>query len=197
MVKISTVLRNLISLSRTSAKRKNRVSIDKTLSESLEQRQVMSVTNPWFSGSTLIVPTDNNSTHVTLSSSNGNVMVSDVGTNRTWTYASSSVSKVEFQGGSGNDRFINNIYSMPVRGFGGSGNDYLEGYNGADMFVGGAGDDELVGYGGNDQMWGGDGNDILKGGSGLDDLMGDAGNDRLTGDLTVTVCGAGLALTFF
>lgn len=182
---ISKLLRKLVSAPQGSAKRKLKAVDHGLASESLEQRQVMSVTNPWFSGSMLVVPTDNNATNVELISSGSNLVVRDHSSNRSWTYAASQVSQVEFQGGNGNDRFVNNFYSMSVRAFGGGGNDYLEGYNGNDIFVGGSGNDTLVGYGGNDQMWGGDGNDVLLGGNGNDDLMGGAGNDHLNGQADI------------
>jgi hypothetical protein len=91
------------------------------------------------------------------------------------------VGQVEFQGGAGNDRFVNNVYSLPIRAFGFGGNDYLEGYNGNDIFVGGDGDDTMVGYGGNDQFWGGNGNDIVKGMAGNDTAYGESGDDKLVG----------------
>ncbi|MFN9717820.1 MAG: C2 family cysteine protease, partial [Planctomycetota bacterium] len=153
--------------------------------ESLEQRQVMSVTNPWFSGSMLVIPTDNNSTSVELNSSGSSLQVRDLSGGRTWNYPSSAVSSVEFQGGNGNDRFVNNVRFLPVRAFGGAGNDYLEGYDGNDIFSGGSGNDEIRGFGGNDQMWGGDGNDLLLGGAGNDDLMGEHGNDQLNGQADI------------
>lgn len=149
--------------------------------ESLEKREMMAVSALWFSGSTLVVRTDNASTSVNVQSSGSNVMIRDLTTNRSWSYAASSVAQVEFQGGAGHDRFVNYIYSMPVRAFGNGGNDYLEGYNGNDTFVGGDGDDTLVGYGGNDNMWGGNGNDTIRGMAGNDQLIGDAGNDHLDG----------------
>jgi hypothetical protein len=151
--------------------------------EALEDRQLMSVSQLWFSGNKLCVKTDNLSTTVHLSQVGSNVRISEVGTGRFWDYAASSVGKVEFQGGAGNDRFINYIYSMPVIAFGNGGNDYLEGYNGADQLIGGDGNDTLVGYGGNDSMWGGNGHDVLLGMAGNDQLVGDAGNDRLNGGI--------------
>ncbi len=149
--------------------------------ESLEKRELMAVSALWFSGNMLVVRTDNASTNVTVESSGSNVMIRDLTTNRSWSYAASSVGQVEFQGGAGNDRFVNYVYSLPVRAFGNGGNDYLEGYNGNDTLVGGDGDDTLVGYGGNDSMWGGNGNDIIRGMAGDDQLIGDAGNDQLDG----------------
>jgi Ca2+-binding RTX toxin-like protein len=51
---------------------------------------------------------------------------------------------------------------------GGTGNDVMYGYGGADDLQGGAG---------NDQLYGGADDDILRGGTGNDTLSGDAGND--------------------
>ncbi len=73
------------------------------------------------------------------------------------------------------------FYSLPVKAFGGAGDDYLEGYNGADALVGGLGNDTLVGYGGNDSLWGEAGNDTLRGMDGDDQLMGGDGNDQMEG----------------
>jgi hypothetical protein len=149
--------------------------------EGLEKREMFSVSNLWFNGNMLVVKADNASTSVAVSQVGSNIRVSEVGTTRTWDYLSSIVGSVEFQGGWGNDRFVNNVMYLPVRGFGGAGNDYLEGYHGADTFVGGDGDDTILGYGGNDGMWGGNGNDVILGGAGNDQLLGEAGNDRLNG----------------
>jgi hypothetical protein len=149
--------------------------------EALEGREMMAVSSLWFSGNMLVVKTDNNATTVHVSSSGSNIVVKDVTTNRSWSYASSSVGKVEFQGGAGNDRFVNYVANLPIRAFGFGGNDYLEGYNGDDYLDGGAGNDTLVGYGGNDRMFGGTGDDILRGMAGNDELIGGDGNDQLDG----------------
>jgi hypothetical protein len=127
------------------------------------------------------VRTDNAATSVNVSQVGSNIRISEVGTNRMWDYAASQVGRVDFVGAAGNDRFVNYVYSLPVRAWGLGGNDYLEGYNGADTLVGGDGHDTLVGYGGNDQMWGGYGDDVLRGMAGNDQLMGEAGNDHLDG----------------
>ncbi len=129
----------------------------------------------------LVVKTDDAATNVTVAQVGSNIRIHDVSTNRSWDYAASQVGTVEFQGGAGNDRFVNYIANLPIRAFGGAGNDYLEGYNGNDIFVGGDGHDTLVGYGGNDQMWGGADNDVLRGMSGNDQLVGDAGDDHFDG----------------
>jgi hypothetical protein len=149
--------------------------------ETLEKREMFAVSSLWFSGATLVVRADNNPTSVNVLSSGANVMISEVGTGRSWSYSASTVGQVEFQGGAGNDRFVNYIANLPVRGYGFGGNDYLEGYNAADYFDGGDGNDTLVGYGGNDLMFGGYGNDTIRGMAGDDQLVGQYGDDRLDG----------------
>lgn len=149
--------------------------------EELESRDLMSVSSIWFSGSTLVVKTNDVASTVSAYTSGSNVMIKDVGTGAAWYYASSSVSKIEFQGGAGNDRFVNYIYALPITAFGFGGDDYLEGYQGADQFIGGDGNDTMVGYGGNDTFWGGYGNDTAKGMAGNDTAYGSYGNDRLIG----------------
>lgn len=149
--------------------------------EQLEDRRQLSVSSLWYSGNILVVKTDNAATSVVVNPSGSNIVIKDLGTSRSWSYAASRVGKVEFQGGAGSDRFVNNVYSLPTNAFGFGGNDYLEGYNGVDTFVGGDGNDTMVGYGGNDLLWGGAGDDVLLGMAGNDQLMGEAGNDRLNG----------------
>ncbi|MCU0800319.1 MAG: Hint domain-containing protein [Rhodobacteraceae bacterium] len=65
--------------------------------------------------------------------------------------------------------------------FGEGGNDTLAGGLGADSLDGGAGDDSLLGQESNDTLSGGDGNDTLDGGVFNDTLFGGAGADRLIG----------------
>jgi hypothetical protein len=156
--------------------------------ENLETRSLLSVTTPWFSGNTLVVPCDNAATHVSLDDSGAWTVIHETnGLMRTWSYPTAgswftpAIHTVEFQGGAGNDRFINYYSSMPTRAFGFGGDDYLEGYNAKDVFVGGDGDDTLVGYGGNDEFWGSAGNDTLKGMAGNDSLVGGTGNDLCVG----------------
>jgi hypothetical protein len=100
------------------------------------------------------------------------------------------VGRVPFVGGAADDRLVNYVRFLPMQAWGQGGNDYLEGYDAADILVGGSGNDTLVGYAGNDQMWGQDGhdtlrgmdgNDYLDGGTGSDGLYGQGGNDRLVG----------------
>jgi hypothetical protein len=147
--------------------------------EALESREVRSVANLWTSGATVFVKTDDYSTGVEVVQSGSHVAIVEVGTNRVWSY--SGVGRVEFQGGAGDDRFVNKISWLPITAFGFAGNDYLEGYSGNDTFVGGPGNDKLFGYGGDDLMWGGAGNDVLLAGGGNDQMWGGPGNDRLNG----------------
>ena len=155
----------------------------KLLLQSLEKRDLMAVDTLRFEGNRLIVGADHLNTHVEVRQVGGQVSIRDVGTNRSWNYASSRVGSVDFVGGNGNDRFINYVTNLPVRGFGNGGDDYLEGYDGADQLDGGSGNDELVGFGGNDVLNGGSGNDILRGMGGHDQLNGGEGNDTLSGGI--------------
>jgi len=154
----------------------------KVLLETLESRDLMAVDNLWFTADrTLVVRTDNSSTHVEVRLEGSNYRIHDVTTNRTWRYAVNTVRHIEFQGGAGNDRFVNHAANLSIRAFGNAGHDHLQGHNGADVLVGGDGNDTLVGQGGNDEMWGGSGNDSLTGDLGNDTLQGNQGNDRLMG----------------
>src|SRR5262245_17444476 len=164
--------------------------------ELLESREVPSVSSLSFSGSTLVIRADNADTSVSVKLSynvktaQNYVVVSEAGTGRSWSYAAGTVSQIEFQGGAGNDRFVNNVSSLPVSAYGAGGNDYLEGRNAADYFFGGAGNDTLIGNGGDDtlsgdagddKVVGGDGDDYLYGGDGHDSVIGGAGADSLYG----------------
>lgn len=74
-----------------------------------------------------------------------------------------------------------------ILAYGGRGNDFLAGSNGAawenphDTLYGGDGDDTLMGYAGNDYLDGGAGNDLLDGGPGNDTLIATSGFDTLIG----------------
>ena len=149
--------------------------------ETLEDRKLMSVSQTWFTGSTLCVKTDDAATSVEIRQVGTDIQVKDVTTSRSWNFAANRVGTLEFHGGGGNDRFVNNVFSLPVRAFGNGGNDYLEGYSVADYLDGGSGNDTLKGFGGNDTLIGGSGNDTLYGMNGDDVLRGDSGSDQLYG----------------
>ncbi|MBL8828390.1 MAG: hypothetical protein JNM18_15520 [Planctomycetaceae bacterium] len=166
----------------TSTKARNKTLNQRKLNvEPLEERRLMSVNSLFFSGSTLVVKTDNVASNVEVRQSGANTVIHDLGTNRQWSYATSSVGRVQFQGGAGNDRFVNNFSTMPVQAYGNGGDDYLEGYSAADYFDGGAGNDTMRGYSGNDTFFGGAGNDVIFGMIGDDQLVGQDGNDTLDG----------------
>jgi len=90
------------------------------------------------------------------------------------------VQRVVFNGGDGNDAFINST-GITSTAFGDAGNDTLQGGSANDYLSGGTGYDNLYGLGGNDNLYGGDQDDVLDGGSGNDTLSGQWGNDQLNG----------------
>jgi Ca2+-binding RTX toxin-like protein len=65
--------------------------------------------------------------------------------------------------------------------FGGTGNDVLAGYTGADYINAGIGNNNLFGDTGNDRLISGSGNDTLNGGTGDDVVLGGSGNNSLDG----------------
>jgi hypothetical protein len=98
----------------------------------------------------------------------------------TYTFKETRVKEIDFNGGRGNDYFINNTSIRTVAN-GGAGNDTLIGGSGDDILNGGTGNDTLIGRGGNDSLDGGIGNDNIQGGAGNDHLHGGLGNDVLNG----------------
>ena len=161
-------------MSATKNKTTTRLGID-----TLETRDMMSVSSVVTGGGVVTVYANNYDTSVVVSNISGGIQIRDNTTGAVWNRY--GISRVDFVGGNGNDRFVNNVSTLATRAWGQGGNDYLEGYNAVDIFVGGDGNDTLVGYGGNDQMWGGSGNDVLKGMEGNDTLVGDDGADILNG----------------
>lgn len=113
-------------------------------------------------------------------------------------YNTSSVDKVIFNGGDGNDTFVN-LTDVQSNAYGGNGDDELtggsnvdrlEGGSGNDVIFGKAGDDTILGNGGadtisggsgSDNIWGNSGADVIEGGSWADDLFGGSGRDLLWG----------------
>src|SRR3954470_21445129 len=83
--------------------------------ETLEGRDMPSVVSLGFSGNVLVVKTDNASTSVAVAASASNIVIKEQGTGRSWSYAANRVGKVEFRGGAGNDRFVDNVASLPIR----------------------------------------------------------------------------------
>jgi Ca2+-binding RTX toxin-like protein len=71
--------------------------------------------------------------------------------------------------------------SLPMKIFGGLGNDTLNGGFGADTIDGGPGVDTINGDDGDDVITGGAENDIIQGGRGADTIDGQLGNDTIDG----------------
>jgi hypothetical protein len=149
--------------------------------ETLEDRLALSATNAWLNAGILNISSNNNASNVAINQSGTLITISDSTNGFSRSFTASSVTKVSFVGGSGADRVINNVSTLPMDAWGMAGNDYLEGYGAVDRLIGGDGDDTLVGYGGNDQLWGDAGNDTLRGMDGNDQLIGGSGNDWLYG----------------
>jgi hypothetical protein len=188
---------------RNSKKKKARLDL-----ELLEARDVPSVVSLYFGGgpgTSLAIQCDDNATSVVINPSGSNIVIQEVGTGRSWTFARSSLTSdgVDFRGGAGNDRFVNNVDWLMAFAEGSGGNDYLagcgyaDGGDGNDTLIGTAGPDTLYGGAGNDLIYGmagddelagsygdssiHDGNDTLYGGPGNDLLAGDGGDDKLVG----------------
>jgi Ca2+-binding RTX toxin-like protein len=156
--------------------------------ESLENRKLMSVSqisldkSRFFNSEAyLIIKTDDSATSVDVRKVGSDVVVRDLTTSRSWNFAANQVTRVDFIGGAGNDRFINSVPNLRTNAWGQGGDDYLEGSNADDFLADSAGNDTLVGNGGNDTLFAGAGNDVLLGGSGDDWLRGGDGADQLNG----------------
>lgn len=93
----------------------------------------------------LEVHANNNATSIRVRHSGANTVVTEVGTNGTWTYPTGSVQRVVFNGGSANDSFDAAGLNLPVLAKGNGGNDQLIGGNARDTLVGAAGIDTLSG----------------------------------------------------
>jgi Ca2+-binding RTX toxin-like protein len=105
---------------------------------------------------------------------------SSIGIGQTINYAPGSFNQIVFNGGAGDDRFLN-LTAISCTANGGAGNDILRGGNGNDLLRGGTGDDYLIGMIGHDVLKGAAGNDLLHGREGNDTLIGGLGNDKLYG----------------
>ncbi len=97
-------------------------------------------------------------------------------------------------GGTGNDTVQGDDWGDHL--FGGGGRDTLSGFEGADVLSGGAGRDSLAGGSGSDVLNGGTEDDILNGGLGVDAMTGGSGADRFifTWGGTVPHVDSGVAL---
>lgn len=152
--------------------------------ERLEQRAMPAVKAVNLSATGILtINSDDNPTQVRLKQIGINYIVEEVGTSKSWSYKAAT--EVVFNGGNGNDTFINaSPLRVTARGYGG--NDYLQGGPGNDLLLGGPGNDVFVGGAGDDTLIGGLGNDRIDGGLGDDSIvLIDAAfnNDSATGGL--------------
>ncbi|SMP65938.1 Ca2+-binding protein, RTX toxin-related [Neorhodopirellula lusitana] len=86
-----------------------------------------------------------------------------------------NISRIEVHGGEGDDEVnADRQLLIPLRLYGGAGNDDLRGGAASDYIDGGTGDDRLNGQLGNDILIGGWGEDRMNGGDGDDLLIGEA-----------------------
>lgn len=104
------------------------------------------------------------------------------GLSETKTYNTSSVTRIDFFGLKGDDKFDNKV-NIDSKAEGGAGNDTLYGGIGNDTIDGGDHDDKIDGRNRKDTLKGGDGNDLIEGGDDLaaDELHGGSGKDTLKG----------------
>ena len=100
-------------------------------------------------------------------SEDGQQVILKVNDQEPQSFDSADVESIQFEGGAGNDTFVNQT-AIPSEAhggegsdflFGGAANDRLEGGEGEDFVFGGPGDDVLVGDPTQDQLHGGDGED--------------------------------------
>jgi Ca2+-binding RTX toxin-like protein len=112
-----------------------------------------------------------------------------------WYLSDVTANKIYYNGLGGDDYCRNDVSTLRLEAWGGSGKDSLIGDEMNDFLVGGAGDDWIYGFGGNDSLRGdldgtsgrdnidgGNGDDSIYGGPLNDKMVGGAGNDRLYGE---------------
>ncbi|MFO0879079.1 MAG: C2 family cysteine protease [Gemmataceae bacterium] len=149
--------------------------------ENLEKRELMAA---YISGGTLVVDgTTGNDVAILrrISGQTNGVNTLAVTFNGTTSVLRGIFQAVTFYGMDGDDTLRADTVGMPVKAFGGNGNDMLVGGNRNDTLDGGAGNDRLFGLAGNDLLQGGSWDDVLNGGAGNDRLFGMDGNDILRG----------------
>lgn len=106
------------------------------------------------------------------------VKVTEGGLSGIGMYLTSTVRRVEFQGGLGNDIFSAAGIRVSVQALGHFGNDWLTGGSGTNSLDGGSGADTIQATG-SGSFYGGDGLDIINTGNGNDYVDGGEGNDTI------------------
>jgi Ca2+-binding RTX toxin-like protein len=180
-----TLVERIKSVSnRTRQTRRSMCRSTSLLSESLEQRTLLTIASA-VSGQLLTVTLTEDS-DVVISEANGLIQLNgqdiDPATN------AADILEIHVIGGDGDNAIdlsgVSNgtlpLLSRVVIDAG-AGNDNVLGSQIADEIYGGDGDDFVVGNAGPDVIMGGDGNDILLGAAGSDAVFGEAGNDTVLG----------------
>jgi Ca2+-binding RTX toxin-like protein len=145
---------------------------------SLEPRQHLAADYVELIGTTLVITGTADSDVADLIEKRGTYRVHMNDPAVVMMFPTSSVSLAIIQLEDGDDHFVMGTdLTLPVRIFGGAGDDKLATALGDDRLEGGEGDDVLIGSGGNDRLYGNAGNDLLYGGAGRDYLYGGDGID--------------------
>jgi Ca2+-binding RTX toxin-like protein len=142
--------------------------------ERLECREVPAA-NVALQGQMLVITGDGANDTVFISEASGQLFVNVNGQIQA-PLARTAVQLISFDGGGGNDIFVNTTSAFAIA-LGGTGADILVGGSGGNFLLGGSGNDVLVGGVGNDTIVGDTGNDIVFGGPGVDIVFGGSGRD--------------------
>ena len=149
--------------------------------ESLESREVPAA-DVVLQGQTLVITGDKKADVVLISEAGDQLLVTVNGEAQD-PIPLANVQMISFDGGKGDDIFVNmsSVFSVALGGqgkdmlLGGSGGNVLFGGQGKDVLIGGTGNDTIAGENGNDVLFGGPGSDVLLGGNGRDQFLD---NDR-------------------
>lgn len=147
--------------------------------EALECREVPAA-NVLLQGQTLTITSDA-AADVVIVSEAGDQLFVNVNGQAQAPIARAAVRMISFDGGGGNDIFLNGTGILAIA-VGGSGDDILVGGRGGNALLGGTGDDILVGGISDDVIAGESGNDKVFGGTGRDVLFGGTGRDQYLDD---------------
>jgi Ca2+-binding RTX toxin-like protein len=90
----------------------------------------------------------------------------------------SQLRRIDFQGGDGNDTFINRS-TVKATAVGGNGNDFFQAGKSGDILIGGSGTNTLIGGSGHDRLVGGPHDDVIIAGKGRAVITGGGGNDTI------------------
>lgn len=94
------------------------------------------------------------------------------------TFKRSQVRRVVFQGGDGNDTFINRS-TVKATAVGGNGSDFFQAGRSGDTLIGGSGNNTLIGGSGPDKLVGGPHDDVIIAGKSRAEITGGGGHDTI------------------